>query len=141
MDDSPSTAPTSVSATPLTLADRAKLWGVPQGEMIAIAKQSLAQRVRSAIGDGDSVIAVLTEILANGRDDRDRLRAAEMLLDRAYGKSIAPTVDLTQAANKIAAAYGVDPDELASLSNSIWNASTTTAQHEELPQLPPLTSS
>ncbi len=50
--------------------------------------------------------------------------AVERLL-LAYGKAIAPTVDLTQAANKIAAAYGVDPDELAALSNTIWNASTT----------------
>lgn len=105
----------------LDIAERAKMWGVSRKVYRGVVQQTLSQRIRSVTQEGGSIVEMLQEIMEKG-EDRDRIKAAELMLDRGWGRAVTPVVNLNDAAASVAGRYGIDPGELAAVAQSLWNA-------------------
>ena len=118
----------------LSIDDRAKMWGITRKAYQGVVQQTLSQRIRSQTGDGQGIVEKLLEIIETG-EHRDVVKAAEILLDRGWGRAVTPVVNLNDAAATVAMRYGIDPGELAAVASSLWNAQQGTGEIiEALPE-------
>jgi hypothetical protein len=78
--------------------------------------RGLAERIRVLTGDGNAIINDLWRIWrgeVKGFGARERMKAAEMLFDRGWGRAIAPTTELPADSQVVSDL--ISPDALEAL--------------------------
>jgi hypothetical protein len=89
-ENSTEAAPLRVVGRPFEKGQSGNPGGRPKG---------IAARAREATGDGAALIAYLVAVVENPAErTADRLEAAKLLLDRGWGRALAPRVELDRAA-------------------------------------------
>lgn len=79
--------------------------------------KGLAKRVRDAVEDGENIVSFLTTVLADQSEStRDRIAAAQILMERGWGKA-PQLIDVEQTSEGLIVRLAFDPSENGNGSN------------------------